>query len=148
MRDNLLPADNLVDLTDLVPNSVPDFIPLIMLERPPILQLPDYVNIKDPITMFDIFLPRYLLEHIVTCTNQYTKISQPKGFRKPRTWSPTRLSELLRYLACQLYMGLHPEGYLEDYWNEPTDPVEALFTVQSLRLYPSQNTTKLNATST
>jgi len=48
--------------------------------------------------------------------NLIPKERQPK--ESPRAWKPTLRKELLAYLAVWIYIGLHGESAIEDYWHK------------------------------
>ncbi|KAJ0128813.1 Uncharacterized protein HZ326_28094 [Fusarium oxysporum f. sp. albedinis] len=82
-----------------------------------------------PVDLFQQFIPVSLVERWVSYTNEapepdrdpgpgsrgnnsYTK--QPS--RRGRAGSPTSTSEIYLWLAIQIYIGIHRETRLEDYW--------------------------------
>ena len=69
--------------------------------------------------LYSICTIQEIIEQIVQHTNQYERI--PKDPSKPRCiahdWYPTDLGEIYAYLAIRIYMTLHVDNEITDYWN-------------------------------
>ena len=83
-------------------------------------KLPNDVNLEDPYQIFKLIYTDELLEELAVHTNEYAKLhpTKKKNARCPRPWKPTTAGELLAYLAVTIYMGLHIETDIKDYWNK------------------------------
>jgi len=111
-----------IDLCDLQRDEIPEFEPLFVQERRPEVHLPRNVRPDDPVAIFDLYFPEWLLVEITSNTNAYAAANAPSlgEFKQPRQWRPLIVGELRVFIACQLYMGLHPEGLTAAYWNRDT----------------------------
>src|ERR1700733_12535574 len=72
---------------------------------------------KDPWQLFKLVWIDELIDRLVKHTNKNAKLHPPpedKDF--PYRWKPTLRQELYAYLAVLIYMGLHIESSIEDYW--------------------------------
>ena len=58
-----------------------------------------------------------MLKNLVGNTNSYADSHQPPAGDHTRKWRPTTVEEMRAYLATYIYMGLHPEASIGDYWN-------------------------------
>ncbi len=93
-----------------IPMEIPDFDVKIML--------PEGVSINNPITIFLLYYPRYIIDRIVLYTNQFA-IEVPDELRprsKKKPWFPTTAAEIYIFLAIRIYMTRHPENKASDYW--------------------------------
>ena len=85
--------------------------------------LPEGVDASDPIALFDLFFSADILDKIAYHTNQHAEklradaLLQDDALR-PRGWKPTSPTELYTYFAIVIYMGLHQEPSLEEYWEK------------------------------
>jgi hypothetical protein len=53
----------------------------------------------------------------VSATNSYVEYDQKQlDYDTPRIWTPMTRAELLHFIGCLFYMGLHKEILREDYW--------------------------------
>ncbi|KAJ3455280.1 hypothetical protein MRS44_013880 [Fusarium solani] len=107
------------------PDEVPEatrghnFQPLNFEERQPILHITTS-SIEDPARLFQLFVPETLVNTWVTYTNTAAAAMNPEERDKKTPWYPTNLSEVYTFLAILIYIGLHKEEELEDYWRVPT----------------------------
>jgi hypothetical protein len=124
-----MPLQNEVidDSTDpggtLRPNLQPEptvgthFDPLPCLEFEHRIHLPASVDPHSPIAIFDLFFTPEQMRILVENTNK----SGPFHEMGPRNaqsleWKDTFVEELYAYLGILIYMGLHPENDIDQYW--------------------------------
>ncbi|KPM33877.1 hypothetical protein AK830_g12695 [Neonectria ditissima] len=130
------PADNTYrPIEKPVPDRGYNFKPMDLPSQAPVIAaLP-----QQPLLLFQEFLPISLVERWVSYTNSWVShlLQQHKaGTRtlKPwsrlLTWKPTSVAELYVWLAILIYMQIHIEPAIEDYWKvskpqkiEPSHPV-------------------------
>ena len=103
------------------PAPLPPFEPLPMYNENEYGEpnLPDYINNNDPWQIFKLFQPDELIDRLVEYTNKNAELYPPpedKDF--PRRWKPTSRQELYAYLVVLIYMGLHIESSIKDYWHK------------------------------
>lgn len=82
--------------------------------------LPEGVDVDSPIALFSLFFDAEVLDRIVYHTNQHAEKLQadvPPTLAH-RRWKPTSSSELYTYLAIVVYMGVHREPSLVEYWQK------------------------------
>ena len=87
-------------------------------------KLPEHVA-RDPYSIFSLFFGDDILQTLVNYTNEYAaehSSEEDKPFA--RKWIPTTVPELRTYIATYIYMGIHQESSIADYWNE--DPAKPL----------------------
>ena len=104
------------------PNDMPAWEPLAIandLERGK-PNLPRNVNRSNPIELFKLFFTDEWLTIIAERTNANAEkiMNEEKNsdFRRPRSWHPVDMYNMMRYLAAVIHMGLHPEAEITDYW--------------------------------
>ncbi|KAF1974591.1 hypothetical protein BU23DRAFT_636219 [Bimuria novae-zelandiae CBS 107.79] len=91
--------------------------------------LPEGVNKGSPIDLFNLFFNINVLDRIAHYTNQHASaLRYGPQLPSTRSWKPTSPSELYTYFAIVVYMGLHVEPSLEEYWtrlhkNAPYHPI-------------------------
>ena len=98
------------------------------------IDLPDDVSPDDPISLFEIYYTPEIIDKIVQHTNQYERT--PKDPSKPycraHNWYPTCPAEIYTYLAIHIYMTLHIDNEIADYWNTsdttPSHPITKYIT--------------------
>ena len=85
-------------------------------------QLPSTVASDDPYAIFNLFFNEETLKVLVQHTNEYAFLYP--GPEKPdaRTWFPTTVKEFRAYLGVSIWMGLHVESSISDFWN--TNPLK------------------------
>jgi len=116
------------DSTDqgtLRPNIAPlctegaHFIPINVPEVGFKITLPETICADDPIQLWSLYYTPEMIDHIVSCTNDYRGRPQDKSKRRARRneWYPTSRGELYTYFAIRVYMTLHVENELSDYWS-------------------------------
>lgn len=93
------------------PMELPDFHPEI--------HFPDDVSPDDPITLFSLYYSPEIINQIVLSTNLNPR--EPADPHRPRArannWQSTTSGEIYIYLAIRIYMTLHVENEIADYWN-------------------------------
>lgn len=96
------------------------FEPMHIPERRAEITLPPHASPNDPITLFTLYYPPKIIDTIVRHTNLYVRV--PKDLTKPRArateWYPTTSGEIYIYLALRIYMTLHIEQRISDYWKK------------------------------
>ena len=74
----------------------------------------------EPYSIFSLFFTEDILELLVENTNKYAANHSSHGQNdKPfaRTWYDTTVPELRAFIATYIYMGVHNEPRIEQYWN-------------------------------
>ncbi|KAK4067110.1 uncharacterized protein Triagg1_7838 [Trichoderma aggressivum f. europaeum] len=86
-----------------------EFEPLQVNQRAPIIHpLP-----PTPLSLFQYFLPIFLVQEWVI----YTNLAQPAGpYGPPPKWSPVSVDEIYLWIGILIYMGIHKEINIRDYW--------------------------------
>lgn len=100
------------------PWPVPEFEPLHIDPQDDysaLTQLPPHVNPGRPWQIFHPFFTDEVLQAITDHTNAYAALHQPSG--GGRLWKPTITHEILAYIATYIYIGLHKEPEVSQYWN-------------------------------
>ena len=94
------------------------------------INLPANVQPSDPWSIFRLFITTEMVAVIVKFTNE--RVSQlSRENLKPRvllkSWCPVTVEEIFAYIGIRVYMGLHSEECVTDYWaygiNKPTHPL-------------------------
>lgn len=81
--------------------------------------LPPHIDAGDPFAIFKLFFDDALLDAVACHTNDHAEKlrgEDPDPYLRPRPWKPTSPTELYTYLAIVLYMGIHKEPEIEEYW--------------------------------
>ena len=96
-------------------------------------KLPQHVS-RTSYDIFSLFFIEEILQKLVNYTNEYGNSSEIDIEDKPyaRTWFPTTVKELRAYIATFIYMGLHTEACIEDFWN--TKPTKAIHLPVSIHI--------------
>jgi hypothetical protein len=72
----------------------------------------------DELSTFLLLFSEACVERIVTATNSYAAYYQNELYHDfPRIWVPITRSDLLHYISCLFYMGMHIETLRDDYWS-------------------------------
>ena len=83
-------------------------------------QLPPDVDDSNAIELFQLFFTDELLNELAFYTNslaeEYYRESKKTTGESAREWKPTCRQELYAYLGVLLYMALHHEPSIGDYW--------------------------------
>jgi hypothetical protein len=93
------------------------------------IHLPEHVNPKDPLAIFDLFYSPEQLAILVDNTNAHGPYQSQIGPRKRRAikWIEMTLGEMYAYLGILIYMALHIENRTRDYWSiDPKMPSHLL----------------------
>lgn len=146
MRENVI--NDSTDSATKRPNSPPLkktgslFSPMKIPDFGYEIQLPPDTSYNDPISLFELYYSSEVMKHITKCTN--TCLREPKHPEKPRcralNWYPTSRAELYIYLGIRIYMTLHIENELSDYWSSnnmiPIHPITSEMSIDRfLELY-------------
>lgn len=100
------------------------FVPMDHPHRDPIITCP---TPKNALALFELFFTDDMWDLLVTNTNRNAhKERQVRAARggngndhggsKARIWYDTTVSEMHAYVAILIYMGIHPENQIKDYW--------------------------------
>jgi hypothetical protein len=107
-------------LPDLPSDPPPDWRPLRIVN--PLTfgraQLPEDVDKGSPIALFDLYFDAAILDRIAYHTNQHAEKLRAASPTACRGWKPTSPNELYTYFAIVIYMGLHREPSLAEYWEK------------------------------
>lgn len=75
----------------------------------------------DYLSAFLLLLSEVCLQQIVVATNSYAQNAGAQDISEfARPWTPITRAELLRFIGCLFYMGLHSEKLRDDYWRPPS----------------------------
>lgn len=83
------------------------------------LDLPDDTSPDDPISLFNMYYTPEIINMIVEKTNNYTRQPADDSCARARAfrWYPTSRGEIYLYLAIRIYMTLHIDNEIGDYWS-------------------------------
>jgi hypothetical protein len=94
---------------------------------------------SSPEDLFSLFFTDSVLDRIVRCTNLNAErvradsiATRAKNIRfhdslNQRPWKPVTSHKILAYLGILIYMGIHVEPHIDDYWNtNEDDPIHQL----------------------
>ena len=79
--------------------------------------LPDDVSHDDPYAVFSLFFTEDILQTIADHTNEYAQLYPGPVTPYSRVWEPTTAAELKAFLGAYIWMGVHPEAAVKDFWN-------------------------------
>ena len=98
------------------PKPIPRFTPMKISDLTHGLgKLPTHVA-STPYRVFSLFFTDEILHKLAEYTNEYAaKHASNEPFARP--WYPTSLQELRAYIATYIYMGIHSQSQVPDYWN-------------------------------
>jgi hypothetical protein len=122
-----MPNDTVFDSTDkgtLRPNEDPlrkqgsAFKPMQLPQFGWEINLPEDVSPDNPITLFTMYYTPEILDLIVEKTNDYMRKPQDEScpYARANNWYPTCRGEIYIYLAIRIYMTLHVDSEIADYW--------------------------------
>lgn len=94
-------------------------------------QLPKTIAPNDPYAIFDLFFNEEVIEILVQHTNEYAFLYSGSKTSESRTWFPTTVKEFRAFLGVTVWMGIHIESNIHDFWN--TDPLKGPIHDQVLR---------------
>jgi hypothetical protein len=92
-------------------------------------QIPNTIDSSSPEAVFTLFFTDSVIDRIVRCTNVNAESvrADPVNSRAPNIrfhdsynqlpWKPVTSSEILAYLGILVYMGIHVEPHVNDYWS-------------------------------
>ena len=92
-------------------------------------QIPNTINSSSPEALFALFFTESIIDRIIQCTNSNAENirTDPASSRAQNIpfhdsynqapWKPVTPSEILAYLGIVIYMGIHIEIHVHDYWN-------------------------------
>ena len=87
------------------------------------------IDSSNPEDLFSLFFTDLVLDRIVRCTNLNAErvrvdpvATRAKNIRfhdslNQLPWKPVTSSAILAYLGILIYIGIHVEPYIDDYWN-------------------------------
>lgn len=84
------------------------------------IHLPDDVSPDNPITLFTMYYTPEMINLIVLHTNNHIRKPGVPASELPRRiqeWHPTCAGEIYTYLAIRVYMTIHIENEISDYWS-------------------------------
>jgi hypothetical protein len=113
-----------------IPLDLAEALPSKQREIPPYIPPLGYIQYKageavtealDELSTFFMLLSDACLERIVSATNSYAQRDQDEqNYDASRRWIPITRAELLRFIGCLFYMGMHRETLRDDYWRPPS----------------------------
>ena len=82
--------------------------------------LPSNASIESPFAILNLFYNASILKTITEYTNKYAALYQPNPTEFPnhRPWKPITWKELRAYIAVYIWMGLHQELAVDEFWAE------------------------------
>jgi len=82
---------------------------------------PTFSNLS-PIETFKRFICVTIIGLVAISTNAYAKRQRAEDIQNQsssaRTWKPTTVGEIYRYIGVWLYMGMHPEADRSSFWSQ------------------------------
>ena len=122
-----MPEDTIFDSTDkgtLYPNTKPlytkedTFKPIELPDFGWEIALPENASPDNPITLFTIYYTPEIIDLIVEKTNKYRQDPQDDScpYARANKWYPTCRGEIYIYFAIRIYMTLHVDNEISDYW--------------------------------
>ena len=91
-------------------------------------QLPNIIAFNDPYAIFILFFSYETLQTLVQHTNEYAFLFPGPETSYSRFWFPTTVKELRAYLGVLIWMGLHVELTVLEFWNQ--DPLKGAIYAQ------------------
>ena len=127
--------------------SIPKFNALDLNNTEGSSHIPHTIDSSSPEAIFSLFFTDSVLDLIVRCTNLNAEraradpvTSRASNIRfhdslNQKPWKPVTSYDILTYLGIQIYMAIHIEPHINDYWNtqEENGPIH-----QSVRRAMSQ----------
>jgi hypothetical protein len=94
------------------------FKPIQLLDWDWEIMLLEDVSPDDPITLFTMYYTPEIIDLIVEKTNEYQREPQDDSCPRARAnaWYPTNCREIYVYFAIRIYMTLHEDNEIADYW--------------------------------
>ena len=88
-------------------------------------RLPRDIHANKPYEVFGLFFDDGVLELIASCTNKYAagelaRIKANEFTPHARAWKPTTKQELRTYLGIIIWIGIHKETSMKDFWRQNT----------------------------
>ena len=108
---------NVDSLIDKLPTCSPDYTPLIIPNRPPMPHAELRRKRQTPYSLFQLFVPLFLLQIISDHTNLKARLERVEESKQQRSWHATTASEIGAFIGVLLYMGVAAMPRVPDYWN-------------------------------
>ena len=106
------------------------FQPILIPPRSKKLNSFVLAHANDPLALWQCFFPPEQLNLMLIYTNSHARLYYEKciiPYARARPWKSLTMDELYAYLAAHIYMGLHKEPRISDYWNtrlnKPIHPI-------------------------
>ena len=108
------------------PTTIPRFSPLKYSSRRSSTKgnakIPDEASLSEPLDLLQHFYNPAIMQELVTNTKKNYAIVNTDGESR-RAWRDVNAADLLQFVGVILYMGLHSEPSVADYWsNNPYMP--------------------------
>ena len=84
--------------------------------------LPNTIPSDDPYAIFSLFFSYEVIQTLVQHTNEYALMNPGPESSDSRMWFPTTVKEFQAWLGASIWMGLHAESSIPEFWN--TDPLK------------------------
>jgi hypothetical protein len=110
------------DKGTLRPNEAPIykvgtcFKPMNIEYRATEITLPNGVSPLRPYELFELYYTPEIIGQIVQATNNYARSIGTSERSRGKDWYDTTAQEIYVYLAIRIYMTLHIENEVSDYW--------------------------------
>ena len=100
------------------PWPLPKYVPLKITRRRTHGQghLPNTIAPDDPYEIFNLFFSDETVQTLIEHTNEYALL-YPGPEQGGRRWFPTTVKEFRAYLGVSIWMGLHIESSIPEFWN-------------------------------
>ena len=106
------------------------FQPLIIPQRNKIINPIAILNANNPFILWQLFFPPEHINIIMIYTNSNAALyykQSPDRLPHAREWQQLTMNELYAYFAILIYIGIHKEPRITDYWNnqlnKPLHPI-------------------------
>ena len=96
------------------------FEPLYYLKRFQILNPEVIILAKSPLALWQLFFSSEQIYILMTNTNSNARLfyaENPHQSEHARPWNDTTTHELYAFFAIHIYMGIHKEPHITNYWN-------------------------------
>lgn len=92
---------------------------MLIEDRDTQIVLPKGIYPDRPYDLFKLYYTPEIIEAFVKATNEYKRVvsETPKGRGQGSNWYPTTPQEMHIFLAIRIYMTIHVENEIGDYWN-------------------------------
>jgi hypothetical protein len=84
------------------------------------IHLPQGILPSDALGLFTLYFPLSIMQILIEYTNLNSRVKAKLAIKdrsRAKEWYDTNIKELYTYLAITIYMALHKENKIEDFWD-------------------------------